>query len=94
MAAFNGLQDDIQGAVNELSAALSASPVGGALANGVAALESEIGNIQNSLGAALQAPTIAAQQVSNALSSALSVPAVPPSISPPVTPPNQSGINT
>lgn len=94
VAAFNGLQDDIQGAVNELSAALSASPVGGALANGVAALESEIGNIQNSLGAALQAPTIAAQQVSNALSSALSVPAVPPSISPPVTPPNQSGINT
>ena len=73
VAAFNGLQDDIQGAVNELSAALSASPVGGALANGVAALESEIGNIQNSLGAALQAPTIAAQQVSNALSSALSV---------------------
>ena len=94
VAAFNGLQDDIQGAVNELSAALSASPVGGALANGVAALESEIGNIQNSLGAALQAPTIAAQQVSNALSSALSVPVVPPSISPPVTPPNQSGINT
>ena len=94
VAAFNGLQDDIQGVVNELSAALSASPVGGALANGVAALESEIGNIQNSLGAALQAPTIAAQQVSNALSSALSVPAVPPSISPPVTPPNQSGINT
>ena len=75
-AAFSGLQDDVQGAINELSAALSASPVGGALANGVAALETGITDAQNSLSAALSAPTIPATQLSNSLSGALNTPTV------------------
>jgi hypothetical protein len=93
VAAFNGLQDDIQGAVNELSAALAASPVGGALANGVAALEAGIGDVQNSLSAALNAPTIAAAQASDALSNALSAPVVTPSPSVAAPPPtsNENG---
>jgi hypothetical protein len=75
-AAFSGIQDDIQGAINELSAALSATPVGGALANGVAALESGITDAQNALSSALSAPTIAAAQASDSLSSALQTPTV------------------
>jgi len=65
------LEGDIQGAINEIGAALASNPISSALNNGVAALDAGIAEAGNAISSALSTPIIPPKLVDNAITSAL-----------------------
>jgi hypothetical protein len=75
-AAFQKLEGDIQGAINEIGAALASNPISSAINNGVAALDAGIADATNAISSALSAPIIPPVLTDNSISSALNTPPV------------------
>jgi len=74
--AFKKLEGDIQGAIDQIGAAIASNPISAALNNGVAALDAGITEAGNAITSALGKPVIPPKLTDNAITNNLSTPPV------------------
>jgi len=74
--AFKKLEGDIQGAIDQIGAAIASNPISAALNNGVAALDAGITEAGNAITSALSKPVIPPKLTDNAITNNLSTPPV------------------